>query len=395
MTKTDYDSWCVNRFRWMWIITEVVRWFKSWLNACMSGGVAYYSLSCDLPSPSICCLSISFITDYFFYWWIKQWENSTATDSIHNKTYPQNYPPNLYTNSIHKKIGVYFEMNKYRISPNFTGIVTANDFGDASWCGRLHYTRVCQTSAFSQLIPLPLKIDANTTKKSDSHVIISVSTPVNLHIVIKLSIEHCNEHARILPVYAWNQHCRDACTVSERCDNYQISQLRDFPRFGGKMSTRLVKRGPAYISAKIRFILHFVKFVYVSMSQRVEILPRFLLDGWDPFLLHIQYHGGWRPADAWSQAISSCGIDLVIPGIVITEMDWYSEFNWNQQVTTSLCYINTNRCLSYIYPILKKTYASKYTCKYLITLSGRYIYIFRKILSNIYMYIWMYVYMFC
>ena len=121
------------------------------------------------------------------------------------------------------------------------------------------------------------------TKKSDSHVIVSVSTPVNLHIVIELCIEYCNEHAHILSVDAWNQHCRDACKVSERCDHYQISRLRDFPRFGGKMSTRLVNRGPAYVSANIRFILHFVKFVYVSMSQRVEILPRFPLDGWDPF----------------------------------------------------------------------------------------------------------------
>ena len=61
------------------------------LNLCISDGVSYYFLCCDHPSLLICCLSIPFMTN-FFYWWIKQWENSTA-----------NYPPNLSTNSIHKK----------------------------------------------------------------------------------------------------------------------------------------------------------------------------------------------------------------------------------------------------------------------------------------------------
>ena len=41
----------------------------------------------------------------------------------------------------------------------------------------------------------------------------------------------------------WQERCRDACQISERCDYYN-TQSRDFTRFGGKTSYSLVNWGP-------------------------------------------------------------------------------------------------------------------------------------------------------
>ena len=71
--------------------------------------------------------------------------------------------------------------------------------------------------------------------------------------------------------------------------------------------------------------IYFFIFYHFSKLRWCRYWKSFPMGDNDQFILHIQYHGCWRPDDGGGQGISSYGTDLIISNYLVSAKEWFNK----------------------------------------------------------------------